>query len=224
MGYSSSCSTIQLWQPATGKKQEVLSLPAIEPLEITFSRDGKYLVLAAKDGWVRMWDLATQKLLGVLNPEDTATPMAFSPDRTRLASAWGDSKGEVRIWDMSMECHFRTVAHGGHVLAIAFSPDSKLVATLCAETLTVWDLAAGKELRTQAHHFTIASITFLTDDNLLAYMLCNGEVRKWDLVTGIERRTSAGLVPPNKVIASSPDGKHLARPLNDYSVELLEVS
>lgn len=222
VGYSSPHSLIQLWQPATGKRQEVFSVPVIWTSDITFSRDGKYLMVATANGSLKMRDLATQRWSGVFNHEDTGTPMAFSPDRTLLASAWRGI--EVKIWDISMKSNILTVAHGGHVLAIAFSPDSKLLATLCAETLTVWDLAAGKELRTQAHHSTIASSTFLSDGKLLAYVSFDGEVGKWDLVTGIERRTPPRLGQHSRVIASSLDGKHIARPLNDYSVELLEIS
>lgn len=215
-----SYSAIQLWQPATGKKQEVLSLPLTVTLDITFSPDGKCLVLALANSWVRMWDLATQTWSGLFN--SPGIPMAFSPDRTLLASALRDNK--LRIWDISTKCDIRTVEHDGHVLAIAFSPDSELLAALCVETLTVWDLATGKKLRAQANHFTIAYIAFLTDGNVLAYVLSNGEIRKWDLVTGIERRTSARPGGHGRFFASSPDGKHLARALKDYSVELLEVS
>lgn len=51
-------STIQLSQPATGEVQQVLSEPNSCILAITFSPDGRYLMLAKEGACVTMWDLA----------------------------------------------------------------------------------------------------------------------------------------------------------------------
>jgi WD40 repeat protein len=75
--------------------------------------------------------------------------LAVSPDRSRLAAA--DNAGTVRVWDVeSGEPVGPALRHRFPVLALAFSPDGKHLATagglyFVQGEIRVWDPASGKQ-------------------------------------------------------------------------------
>jgi WD40 repeat protein len=72
---------------------------------VAFSPDGKLLVAAYGDGYVRLWNPVTGQAVGVPLPAYTGSVaavngVAFSPDGKLLATA--DADGTVRTWDMPL--------------------------------------------------------------------------------------------------------------------------
>jgi WD40 repeat protein len=68
-------------------------------LNAAFSEDGTRIVTACDDGFARIWDATSGKLLVPPLPHGTAIRVAaFSPDGTRVVTAGGIT---ARIWDAS---------------------------------------------------------------------------------------------------------------------------
>ena len=118
------------------------------------------------------------------------------------------------------------------VIAVAFSPDSKLLA--CADgdgTARLWDIATGqpwgKRLRVNSALSAVNGVAFSPDGKLLATAGNDGEVRFWDPVTGQSRgkplRASVGPTDFVKGVAFSPDGKLLATAGGDGTVRLWDL-
>jgi WD40 repeat protein len=105
---------------------------------VAFSRDGKLLASASWDRTIKVWDTATWKLLHNLHDatEGAAQCVAFASGR-RLA--WGSTDGTVKVWDGSgTETHVLR-GHTSWVLRVAFSPDSKWIASASLDgTVKIW--------------------------------------------------------------------------------------
>src|SRR5262249_62302204 len=97
---------------------------------MAFSRDGTLLASAADDFMARVWDAATGKQTAELKGHTSrALGLAFRPDGARVATASSD--GTVRQWDprTGQEVAPPYERHPGEVLAAAYSPDRRWIAS-----------------------------------------------------------------------------------------------
>jgi WD40 repeat protein len=140
--------------------------------------------------------------------------VAYSPDGKCLASISrdpGGSLGELKVWDAQTGQVLLTLPTGGD--SVAFSPDSKRLASGSARGLKVWDAQTGQELlttRNRGGHGRVASVAFSRDGKRLASGHFDGTVMVWDAQTGQELLTLKGHTGWVNSVAFSPDGKRLA--------------
>jgi serine/threonine protein kinase/WD40 repeat protein len=180
---------------------------------VAFSKDGKVLTANADDG-IRLWDLGTgkPKERPSIKSKIGVKVLAIAPDGKTLA-AFGDG-GTVRLWDVSgAEPNERETVIKEAGLGLAFSPDSKTLATSSGITVRLWDVAGSnpterKVIPIGGANMAIGSVAFAPDGKTLACSLASEFVALLDL-TGPEpveraRFRGAGL------LAYAPDSKALA--------------
>lgn len=110
----------------------------------------------------------------------------------------------------------------GWVAAIAFSPDSRLLATGSADNAArLWDAASGKELmKLSGHADTVASVAFSREGKTLATGSYDHTARIWDVATGEAAHVLRGHRGVVMSVAYSPDGERLATASVDRTVRL----
>ena len=84
--------------------------------------------------------------------------------------------------------------HADGVKSVAFSPDGKTLASGSSDqTIKIWDLTSGRELRTLVGHSeNVTSVAFSPDGKILASGSWNQTIKLWDLISGQELRRLSG--------------------------------
>jgi WD40 repeat protein len=148
---ASSGGFIRLWDLATGKLKATLDGSSDEGLSsVAFSPDGKLLAVGSLNSIVKVWCVATGKVKAVLKGKggpyySCAMPvssLAFSPDGKWLATVGGRGLDldeweeppapvfQIILWDVaSWQEKANVCGETGQMFSVAFSPDSKLLAT-----------------------------------------------------------------------------------------------
>jgi WD40 repeat protein len=162
---------------------------------LVFSPDGKRLATGGADGKILLWDAATVmnagatplKELGSL--QGVINEVVFSPDGKMIAAA-GDGKSIV-VWDaVSSQEIFRFHGHTTEVNCLAFSPDSRMLASGenaltdggSDTTLRLWDVVEDQLIGGFEEHFSeVRTLAFRRDGKVLASGGNNSKTLLWDM-------------------------------------------
>src|SRR5215475_5101886 len=145
------CSTVMLHVPALalallglvlqGAAVDAQDRPKVEIVPLiahardvssaAFSRNGTHVLTGSQDGTLKLWDIATTRLVRTFaGHKGDVTAVALSPDGTRALS--GSKDKTIRLWEVATGRLIRTIyAHldarggGDEVSTVAFSPDGK---------------------------------------------------------------------------------------------------
>jgi RNA polymerase sigma factor (sigma-70 family) len=154
--------------PASGAARRVLPNEA-RLNHVALSPDGKWLATAGLDQTVRIFELASAKIVRKLHFGATVFCVAFSPDSGTLAACGNDPA--VRLWDVASGLEKRPLeGHSKAVEYLAFSPDGAVLAAASWDkTIKLWNAGDGSELATlEGHTLPVLALAFSPDGALLA--------------------------------------------------------
>jgi WD40 repeat protein/DNA-binding SARP family transcriptional activator len=173
-------------------------LLAIEAAETTRRHDGTVLIEAQQ----ALHDaLDTSRLLSAVpgvgrrGSEGIGHVASVAPDGSRFVAA-DIGRKTASIRDAQTGKTLTTLAgHTGDILAVAYSPDGKLVATGSADgTARLWDAATGELIHVlRAHRGGVFATRFSLDGTRIATLGADRAVRVWDIRTGRQLRAFEGV-------------------------------
>ena len=245
---TSFAGDVILWDIVTGAR--VATLPTGKTgypypnsnISIAFSPNGRLLATGAVTGKITLWDSRTHRRVRTLSYTDESEngPMniAFSPDSRLLATAQasngtptGQTSG-ITLWDLSAQGHPTMVPLGKtSAIALAFSPDGKLLAWSTSEqrTIILWSLdkhvrIAKLEVHSGNSVRDISQLAFSGDSRFLA-SLSSADSRRIDLWDVSSHRLFQTVGHANTVhsLAFSPEGL-LASASEDKTIALYSVN
>lgn len=189
---------------------------------VTFSPDGKRILITDQGGIAQMWDGETAKVLPFRVEHGVPVQAAaFSPDGRFVAT--GSSDGLVRLWHAdSGKPAARAMRHLASVLRVAFAPDGRSLVSACADhTARRWDVTHGWPIDPWLRHAAdVLHATFDGSGRFLVTAGTDGTVKRWDLAT------APTWLPPLQHDRSvqramfSFDGRRVATASNDGTVKV----
>jgi WD40 repeat protein len=225
---------IHVWQAQQGQGLPFLADPSLARSTLTVSPDGRRLVSLAGGGDLRVWDTETTHSTGVafqdapalhtfaaspdgqwiaagLKTPDQGKPPAVAPDGPPAAGLWQAATGQRQLW---------LEGQAGPVTALAFAPDSRLLASAGFQSSDVWlwQVPSGEPLvllNGAVDGCSVGEVLFHPAGKLLAVSGidwlstsgADGEVAIWD----VEERRPVQTFPGGATrLAFHPTGRLLA--------------
>jgi WD40 repeat protein len=181
---------VSLYHSENGSLLGILPFPEGEPQSITFSRDGKLILVGggrhSHSGYAVLYEIKTGKRVTRVGDElDIVMAADISEDNSKIALA-GPQK-MVRVYDtVTGELIHDLKKHTDWIYAVRFSPDGILLATADRSNgLVVWESDSGKlYLDLIGHKGEIRSIGWRPDSQALISCSLDGTVKVWDMNAG----------------------------------------
>jgi WD40 repeat protein/tetratricopeptide (TPR) repeat protein/tRNA A-37 threonylcarbamoyl transferase component Bud32 len=216
---------MELVDPATGQRFDQLSRHTTTTDAIAFSPTGRHLVVAGRDGTVRIWEanpLAWPTALADRAPLPTRQApaharAAYSPDGRWVLTRIAGNCAQVR--DVTTgEPRGRPLYAPLEIVPAAFSPDGAQIAAGWMQGsdratfggVQLWDAATGQLQRTLPCRAGILGIAFSPDGQELAVGGYGPSVQFWDPHTGKMKGQTPLLGAIANLLRYSPDGQLLS--------------
>ncbi len=116
--------------------------------------------------------------------------------------------------------------HSNWVYSVVYSPDGRYLASGGSDnTIKIWEVATGRELRTLTGHSDFfRSVVYSPDGRYLASGSFDKTIKIWEVATGREVRTLTGHSGWVNSVVYSPDGCYLASGSWDKTIKIWQVA
>jgi WD40 repeat protein len=202
---------VKVFDPATSKEANVPTELA-PSYRVALSPDGTLAAVGSKEA-IHLVTVRNGKEIRKLDlPAEHSGSVAFSPDGATVAASFGLDRTDhgVCLWDVATGLLRRKLPPESAGDRIALTPDGKTAATVWSgRPVRLWDVAAGKQLRTLGDAGVTWFAAFSGDGKALIVVRNDGVVL-WDVATGNELRRFGARHMSYYAAALSPDGKLLA--------------
>lgn len=192
-----------------------------------FSPDSKTVVSGGgeNDATIRLWDVGKGKARGVINRAHRSTVHAVlvSPNGQTLAS--GSSDTSLNLWNLRTNRFTKTfVAHTGVILALAVTPDSKMLVSAATDGVRAWDLIQQRSLGALVQFDNyLHAVTLSPDGKLAATGDRNGVVKLWNIGAGKEQLRFSAHTQTVTGVVFIPNGEKLVTTSRDRKIKIWDL-
>ena len=181
---------VALYHSETGQLQGIIPFPEGEPQSITFSRDGRLILIAggrhSASGCAALYEIATGNRIARVGDELDIVFAADISDDNQLIAMAGPQK-LVRVFEtLTGNLKYEQKKHTDWIFCVRFSPDGLLLATADrASGLVVWETQTGRLFQEfSGHKGEIQSIAWRPDSLALISGSFDGTLKMWDMNEG----------------------------------------
>ena len=181
---------VALYHSETGQLQGIIPFPEGEPQSITFSRDGRLILIAggrhSASGCAALYEIATGSRIARVGDELDIVFAADISDDNQLIAMAGPQK-MVRVFEtLTGNLKYEQKKHTDWIFCVRFSPDGLLLATADrASGLVVWETQTGRLFQEfSGHKGEIRSIAWRPDSLALVSGSFDGTLKMWDMNEG----------------------------------------
>ncbi len=216
---------VVLYHTENGQLLGVIPFPEGEPQSLTFTRDGRQLLIGggrhSHSGCAVLVDVATGQRISKVGDElDIVLAADISPNKRRIAIA-GPQK-MVRVFDSATgEKLFEMKKHTDWIYTLRYSPDGVLLASGDrGNGLILWEAESGNLYADLVgHKGAVTRVDFRLDSNVLASSSLDGTVKFWDMMESKEIKSWAAHPGGANDVRFARDGR-LASAGKDAKVKL----
>ena len=181
---------VALYHSETGQLQGIIPFPEGEPQTITFSRDGRLILIAggrhSASGCAALYEIANGSRIARVGDELDIVFAADISDDNQLIAIAGPQK-MVRVFEtLTGNLKYEQKKHTDWIYCVRFSPDGLLLATADrASGLVVWETQTGRLFQEfPGHKGEIRSIAWRPDSLALISSSFDGTLKMWDMNEG----------------------------------------
>jgi WD40 repeat protein len=223
--------TAKAWDVLTGAELFSHGTKAPGPREevwsVVWSPDGSSL-LTCEEREARVWDVKTgAKVLTLAGKGGLFRCAAWSPDGSRIVTGENQSFLPIHahVWDAKTGAKLFGLPAKAWVRALAFSPDSALIAVgTDTKTAYIFDAKTGAEIRVlRGHANTVTAVSFNHDGTQLVTGSEDQTAKIWDVKSGGEIVTLKGHTDQVQAAAFSPDGSRIVTGSFDRTVKIWDA-
>ena len=209
---------VRLWDVASRTVSLRLEgYPGVAVRALACGSGGMGVATGSSDGAVRIWAEAPMEVAR-LHGGEWPLALTFSPNGAYLAASSGRT---VNLWETNKWSVRQIAGHEGNIHGLAFSPDSRRLATASDDrTARLWDALTGVEQQSLPHDSEVYSVTFPGNDRI-ATVGVDGTLLLWDTAGHklAPPRVAAGQVG---LMAFSARGERLVT-IREHDLAIAEV-
>ena len=139
--------TIRRWNSSTGECLKIYEGHTEWVLSILYDEATKRIFSASNDKTIIVWNGETGERIRVMEGHRDWGRSLVQVNDTTIASCSGD--GTIKLWDTATLACIKIISNGGHVYAVAATPDGRyLISGSMDKKVKVWSVATGQCLHT----------------------------------------------------------------------------
>jgi WD40 repeat protein len=173
---------------------------------VTFSPNGKFILMGSDDSTARLWDLTGKLVQTFKGHSSSISSVAFSPDGESVLT--GSYDKTVKLWDLEGNMMIEYFSISDAVNSVAFSPNGKYIAVGSGKKVSIIEKNGKLLYELKGNTSNVRSVAFSPDGKKLVSCSIDGKIIRY-MVYGNSIAEFEDQISDIKAVAFSPDGKHI---------------